>query len=99
MLVIFIIIVILSVTSFLVKLLLKIFSQNENYYMTNKIINFTLVFLVVMVILFSYIDNVSYLVTILGFASANYCNCFKRLVYVYFWMDGDSYFWVNSSWR
>lgn len=71
MLVIFIIIVILSVTSFLVKLALKkYFSQNENYYMTNKIINFTLVFLVVMVILFSYIDNVSYLVTILGFASA-----------------------------
>jgi hypothetical protein len=71
MVVIFIIIMILSVIAFLVKLALKrYFSQNENYYMINKIINFTLVFLIVMLILFSYIDNVSYLVTILGFASA-----------------------------
>ena len=55
--------------------------------MVNKIINFTLVFLIVMVVLFSYIDNVSYLVTILGFASAGDCDCFKRLVYVNFgWM-------------
>lgn len=71
MLVIFVIILILFAISFLVKLTLrKYFSQNENYYMVNKIINFTLVFLVLIVLLFSYIDNVSYLVTILGFASA-----------------------------
>lgn len=71
MLIIFSIILILLLISFLVKLTLKkYFSQNENYYMVNKIINFTLAFLVLMVLLFSYIDNVSYLVTILGFASA-----------------------------
>ena len=71
MLLIFAIIVIMLIVSFLVKLTLKrYFSQNENYYMVNKIINFTLAFLVLMLILFSYIDNVSYLVTILGFASA-----------------------------
>ena len=71
MLLILAIIFVLLVISFLVKLTLKkYFSQNENYYMVNKIINFTLAFLVVMVLLFSYIDNVSYLVTILGFASA-----------------------------
>ena len=71
MVVIFVIIIILSLIAFLVKLTLKrYFSQNENYYMVNKIINFTLVFLILMVMLFSYIDNVSYLVTILGFASA-----------------------------
>jgi len=65
------IIVILFFTAFLIKLALKkYFSQNENYYMTNKIINFTVVFFVLMVLLFSYIDNVSYIVTILGFASA-----------------------------
>ena len=88
MLVIFIIIVILSVTSFLVKLALKkYFSQNENYYMTNKIINFTLVFLVVMVILFSYIDNVSYLVTILGFASAGIAIALKDwFMSIFGWM-------------
>lgn len=57
--------------TFLLKLALKkYFSQNENYYMTNKIINFTVVFMIVMILSFSYIDNVSYLVTILGFASA-----------------------------
>ena len=71
MLLIFAIIVIMLIVSLLVKLTLKrYFSQNENYYMVNKIINFTLAFLVLMLLLFSYIDNVSYLVTILGFASA-----------------------------
>ena len=71
MLLIFAIIVIMLIVSFLVKLTLKrYFFQNENYYMVNKIINFTLAFLVLMLLLFSYIDNVSYLVTILGFASA-----------------------------
>ncbi len=65
------IIVILFLVAFLIKLALKkYFSQNENYYMTNKIINFTVVFFVLIVLLFSYIDNVSYIVTILGFASA-----------------------------
>ena len=49
---IFVIIIVLSIIVFLVKLALKrYFSQNENYYMVNKIINFTLVFLIVMVVL------------------------------------------------
>ena len=70
-LLIFIIIVILAFLAFLLKLALKkYFSQNESYYMINKIINFSVVFLIVMILMFSYIDNVSYLVTILGFASA-----------------------------
>ena len=88
MFVIFIIIVVLSIISFLVKLALKkYFSQNENYYMTNKIINFTLVFLIVMVILFSYIDNVSYLVTILGFASAGIAIALKDwFMSIFGWM-------------
>lgn len=59
------------VIAFLIKLTLKkYYSQNENFYMANKVINFILVFLVVMIVLFSYIDNVSYVITILGFASA-----------------------------
>lgn len=88
LLVIFIIIVILSLVAFLVKLALKkYFSQNENYYMTNKIINFTLVFLIVMVLLFSYIDNVSYLVTILGFASAGIAIALKDwFMSIFGWM-------------
>ena len=88
MLVIFIIIVVLSIVAFLVKLALKkYFSQNENYYMTNKIINFTLVFLIIMVLLFSYIDNVSYLVTILGFASAGIAIALKDwFMSIFGWM-------------
>ena len=88
MVVIFIIIMILSVIAFLVKLALKrYFSQNENYYMINKIINFTLVFLIVMLILFSYIDNVSYLVTILGFASAGIAIALKDwFMSIFGWM-------------
>ena len=88
MLVIFIIIIVLSVIAFLVKLALKkYFSQNENYYMTNKIINFTLFFLIIMVLLFSYIDNVSYLVTILGFASAGIAIALKDwFMSIFGWM-------------
>jgi small-conductance mechanosensitive channel len=88
MLVIFIIIIVLSVVAFLVKLALKkYFSQNENYYMTNKIINFSSVFLIIMVLLFSYIDNVSYLVTILGFASAGIAIALKDwFMSIFGWM-------------
>ena len=82
------IIVILSFITFLLKLTLKkYFSQNENFYMTNKIINFTVVFLIVMVLLFSYIDNVSYLVTILGFASAGIAIALKDwFMSIFGWM-------------
>ncbi len=45
-------------------------TDNERFYMANKIINFTFVFLVIIILLFAYIENVSYLVTVLGFASA-----------------------------
>ncbi len=45
-------------------------TDNERFYMANKIINFTFFFLVLIILLFAYIENVSYLVTVLGFASA-----------------------------
>jgi len=45
-------------------------TDNERFYMANKIINFTFVFVVLIILLFAYIENVSYLVTVLGFASA-----------------------------
>lgn len=85
---ILVIIIILSIISFLVKLTLrKYFSQNENFYMINKIINFSLVFLIVMVVLFSYIDNVSYLVTILGFTSAGIAIALKDwFMSIFGWM-------------
>jgi len=45
-------------------------TDNERFYMANKIINFTFFFLAIIILLFAYIENVSYLVTVLGFASA-----------------------------
>jgi len=87
-LIILTIIVILSFITFLLKLALKkYFSQTESYYMTNKVINFTVVFLIVMVLMFSYIDNVSYLVTILGFASAGIAIALKDwFMSIFGWM-------------
>ncbi|RXJ96314.1 hypothetical protein CRV00_01450 [Malaciobacter molluscorum] len=74
--------------TFLIKLALKkYFSQNENYYFTNKIINFLVVLTIVFIILFSYIDNVSYVVTILGFASAGIAIALKDwFMSIFGWM-------------
>ncbi|WP_201353085.1 mechanosensitive ion channel domain-containing protein [Hydrogenimonas urashimensis] len=64
-------ILILLILVILVKWLIKrTITDNERFYMANKIINFSFVFIVVMILLFAYIENVSYLVTVLGFASA-----------------------------
>ncbi|MEA1954738.1 MAG: mechanosensitive ion channel [Campylobacterota bacterium] len=45
-------------------------SDNDRFYTINKALNVTFVTLLVFTLLFAYIENVSYLVTILGFASA-----------------------------
>ena len=81
-------IVILFVISFLIKLILKrYFFQNENYYMVNKIINFVIVFIALILLIFSYIDNVSYMVTILGFASAGIAIALKDwFMSIFGWM-------------
>jgi len=66
-----IIILVLFIIFFLLKLVVKKYiTDNERFYMANKIITFTNVTLVVLILFFNYIENVSYLVTILGFASA-----------------------------
>ncbi|RXJ94691.1 hypothetical protein CRU94_07950 [Arcobacter sp. AHV-9/2010] len=85
---ILLIIFIFFVVTFLVKLALKkYFLQSENYYIVNKVINFTLVLLIVIVLLFSYIDNVAYLVTILGFASAGIAIALKDwFMSIFGWM-------------
>ncbi len=55
----------------LVKYLVKRYmSEMDRYYTVNKALNLTFFIFVVLTLLFSYIQNVSYLVTILGFASA-----------------------------
>ena len=67
----FIVIVILLLIVFLVKRAVKHYVvDNERFYMVNKIVTFIYVSLIILVAMFSYIDNVSYFVTVLGFASA-----------------------------
>jgi len=48
----------------------RFMSGNDRFYMINKALNITFVSFLVLVLLFSYIENVNYLVTVLGFASA-----------------------------
>ncbi len=48
----------------------KYMAENDRFYMINKILNITFIMLLVVILVFSYIENVSYLVTVLGFASA-----------------------------
>jgi len=56
---------------FLIKYLVRRYmSDNERFYTINKALNITFVTLLIFILLFAYIENVSYLVTILGFASA-----------------------------
>jgi len=66
-----VIILIFLFVIFLIKYLVKRYmSDNERFYTINKFLNFTFFTLLLLTLLFAYIENVSYLVTILGFASA-----------------------------
>ena len=60
-------IVILLFVKYLVK---RYMSDMDRYYTINKAINLTFVVFVIFTLLFAYIQNVNYLITILGFASA-----------------------------
>ncbi|WP_226962187.1 mechanosensitive ion channel domain-containing protein [Sulfurimonas marina] len=56
---------------FVLKLIVKKYiTDNERFYMANKIITFTNFTIIILIVFFNYIENASYLVTILGFASA-----------------------------
>jgi small-conductance mechanosensitive channel len=66
-----IIIIVLFLISIGVKIAVKKYvDDDDKHYTSNKLINFIFIVIVIFILLFSYIDNVSYLVTILGFASA-----------------------------
>jgi len=58
---------VLFVSKYLVR---KYMSSNERFYTINKALNITFFSILLFILLFAYIENVSYLVTILGFASA-----------------------------
>jgi len=65
------IILILFILLSLIKLVIKKYiTDNQRFYMANKIITFANFTLIVLILFFNYIENAAYLVTILGFASA-----------------------------
>lgn len=55
------------IVKYLVK---KYMSENDLYYGTNKVINFIFISLIFIILLFSYLEDVENLVTVLSFASA-----------------------------
>ena len=75
-----IIIGVILLFSFLLKYFAKkTISDNERYYMAHKGINFTNLVLIALVLLFSFLENATYLVTVLGFASAGIAIAMKDL--------------------
>jgi small-conductance mechanosensitive channel len=71
---------------FIVKKYLKS-KDDDQEYTVNKIINFSVIIVSIFVLLFSYIDNASYLVTFLGFASAGIAIALKDwFMSIFGWM-------------
>ncbi len=75
---VFILVVILL--SFMFKFFAKKYiKDNVRFYMANKVINFINLTLIVIILLFAYIENVTYLVTVVGFASAGIAIAMKDM--------------------
>ena len=64
------IVIVIAFTLLLKMVAKRYIKDNERFYLANKIINFANITLIVFILLFSYLENVTYLVTVLGFASA-----------------------------
>jgi len=70
-LIILIILIIISILFFtFLKLIIRKYVKEESIYIINKALNFINVTIIILITLFFYINNVSYLITLLGFASA-----------------------------
>ncbi|MDR0579924.1 MAG: mechanosensitive ion channel family protein [Campylobacteraceae bacterium] len=77
---IFSIIISIILISFLLKLFSKRFmSANERSYIINKVINITSITIIILILLFAYIENMTYLVAVLGFASAGIAIAMKDM--------------------
>lgn len=73
------IILVFMILLFVIKYFVRRYmSDNERFYIINKALNITFVTFLIVVLLFAYIENVSYLVTILGFASAGIAIAMKE---------------------
>ncbi len=85
----FIIILVLFVLALAAKYTMKKYVEDDDkHYTGNKLINFTFIILTVIIVLFSYIDNASYLVTFLGFASAGIAIALKDwFMSIFGWMS------------
>lgn len=65
------VILVLIGLSIVIKITMKKYiTEDDSHYTSNKLVNFILILIIVFILLFSYIDNASYIVTVLGFASA-----------------------------
>ncbi|WP_233033821.1 mechanosensitive ion channel family protein [Helicobacter kayseriensis] len=53
-----------------IKMALRKYLDHERLYIANKIINFSYITLIILILLLSYLNNITYLVTFLGFVSA-----------------------------
>ncbi|MDR2341855.1 MAG: mechanosensitive ion channel [Campylobacteraceae bacterium] len=77
---IFTIIISIILISFLLKLFSNRFmSANERSYIINKAINIINITLIILILLFAYIENMTYLVAVLGFASAGIAIAMKDM--------------------
>lgn len=73
-------IVVVIILSFLFKFFArKYIKDNVRFYMANKIINFVNVGLIILLVLFAYIENVTYFITVIGFASAGLAIAMKDM--------------------
>jgi len=83
----FIVIVLFLITLGFKRAFKQYIDDDDKHYTTNKLINFIFIILVIFILLFSYIENVSYLVTILGFASAGIAIALKDwFMSIFGWM-------------
>lgn len=65
-----VIVVLIGVGIFIKMVLKKYIKDHERVHMVNKFINFLNFVIILMILFVAYIDNVSYFITVLGFASA-----------------------------
>jgi hypothetical protein len=64
------IIIFLIIFSFILKILLKKYIKEENLYISNKIINIITILIIILTSLLFYMNNATYIITLLGFISA-----------------------------
>ncbi|HEX5624339.1 MAG TPA: mechanosensitive ion channel domain-containing protein [Sulfuricurvum sp.] len=66
----FIVMLLFGISLLIKRVVKRYITDNERFYMANKILTFVNFSLIVLILIFSYIDNVGYFATVLGFASA-----------------------------